>query len=47
MTGEGGYAEQVAALFELARRRAGLEASGPELSTAAFRVPPGPQLTLF
>jgi DNA repair photolyase len=47
MTGEGVYAEQVAALFERARRKAGLEASGPELSTAAFRVPPGPQLTLF
>ncbi len=47
MTGEGVYAEQVAALFRLARRKAGLEDEGPELSTASFRIPPGPQLTLF
>ena len=29
------------------RRKAGIEGSGPELSTAAFRRPSGPQLTLF
>jgi hypothetical protein len=47
MKGEGGYADQLHALFKLACRKAGLEARGPELSTAAFRPPPGPQLTLF
>ena len=47
MTGEGVYAEQVAALFDHARRKAGLAESSPELSTNAFRIPPGPQLTLF
>jgi DNA repair photolyase len=47
MTGEGKYAAQATALFDLARRKAGLADGGPELSTAAFRVPPGPQLTLF
>jgi DNA repair photolyase len=47
MSGEGVYAEQVGALFELARKKAGIPAEGPELSTASFRVPPGPQLTLF
>jgi DNA repair photolyase len=47
MSGEGGYAEQIRALFHLARRKAGIPEEGPELSTAAFRIPPGPQLTLF
>jgi DNA repair photolyase len=47
MTGEGVYAEQIDALFKLARRKAGLADDGPDLSTASFRVPPGPQLTLF
>jgi len=47
MTGEGVYAEQIGALFELSRKKAGFPAGHPELSAAAFRVPPGPQLTLF
>ena len=47
MTGEGVYAEQVTALFELSRKKAKLPAHPPELSAAEFRVPPGPQLTLF
>ena len=47
MTGEGGYAEQIAALFRLARRKAELAEETPKLSTASFRIPPGPQLTLF
>jgi DNA repair photolyase len=47
MSGEGAYAEQVAALFELARKKTGLAKEPPELSTASFRLPPGPQLTLF
>ena len=37
--GEGFFADQVGVLFEAARRRAGLAARGPELSTAAFRRP--------
>ncbi|HVR83299.1 MAG TPA: radical SAM protein, partial [Planctomycetota bacterium] len=47
MTGEGVYAEQISALFELARKKAGIPAERAELSAAAFRIPPGPQLTLF
>ncbi|MBI3858196.1 MAG: PA0069 family radical SAM protein [Planctomycetes bacterium] len=47
MSGEGVYAEQISALFELSRKKAKLPAEPPTLSTAAFRVPPGPQLTLF
>jgi DNA repair photolyase len=53
MRGEGPLAEQIKALFMLARRKAGLDgpASGvsrttTELSTAAFRVPTN-QLSLF
>ncbi len=45
--GEGHHAEQTHALFELARRRAGLVARSPELSTASFRRPAEPQLALF
>ena len=37
--GSGAYAEQLGALFDLARRRAGLADRGPELSTASFRRP--------
>jgi DNA repair photolyase len=44
--GSGNYAEQIATLFEISRRRAGLAARGPELSTAAFRRP-GLQPGLF
>jgi DNA repair photolyase len=47
MGGEGVYAEQISALFELARKKAGISGDRAELSAAAFRIPPGPQLTLF
>ncbi len=47
MTGEGVYARQVAALFDHARRKAGLQGEAPGLSVRSFRLPPGPQLTLF
>jgi DNA repair photolyase len=47
MSGEGVYAEQVGALFELSRKKAKLPSNFPTLSAAAFRPPPGPQLTLF
>jgi DNA repair photolyase len=44
--GEGFFADQIAQLFDASRRRAGLAARGPELSTAAFRRP-GEQQRLF
>jgi DNA repair photolyase len=47
MRGEGLFAEQIARLFRVARRKAGLAADPPELSTAAFRRPGGVQLELF
>ena len=47
MKGEGVFAEQIAAIFSLACRKAGIEGRGPNLSTAAFRRPPGAQLSLF
>ena len=47
MSGQGVYAEQISALFELSRKKAKLPGGHPELSAASFRLPPGPQLTLF
>ena len=47
MSGEGKYAEQILDLFDLVRRKVGFPSEGPRLSTASFRPPPGPQLTLF
>jgi len=47
MRGEGIFAEQIASLFKLACRQAGLANQTPALSTDAFRRPMGPQLTLF
>jgi DNA repair photolyase len=47
MRGEGVFAEQIASMFKLACRKAGIEGGGAELSTAAFRRPGGPQLSLF
>jgi DNA repair photolyase len=47
MRGEGVWAEQLKSMFELAKRRAGLTQSFPGLSTAAFRRPPGNQMTLW
>jgi DNA repair photolyase len=44
-TGEGIFAEQIEAMFEVARRRAGIKGR-PPLSTAAFRRP-NEQLPLF
>jgi DNA repair photolyase len=47
--GSGPFAQQIADLFELARRRHRLESHGPGLSTAGFRRPGsgGEQLGLF
>lgn len=39
MRGEGIFADQIAALFETACRRAGIAGRRPEISAAAFRVP--------
>ena len=44
MRGEGVFADQISKLFEVARRKAGLNEHGPDLSTAAFRRPEKPQL---
>ena len=46
MTGEGIFAEQIARMFEVARRRAGGLNREPELSAAFFRRPGGAQLGL-
>lgn len=48
MTGEGPYAEQIAQLFSVTARRAGLDAPLPPLDATAFRRPPraGEQLRL-
>ena len=45
--GTGLWAEQIAELVALARRRNGLASSGPALSVAAFRRPGTSQLALF
>ncbi len=45
--GTGIWAGQIAELVALARRRSGMEASGPTLNTAAFRRPETDQLALF
>lgn len=45
--GTGLYAEQIRALVEVARKKSGLAAHGPELSAAAFRWPGGRQLELL
>ncbi len=47
MRGEGIFAEQIASLFKLACRQAGLANTSPALSTDAFRRPSGSQLHLF
>jgi DNA repair photolyase len=47
MEGEGIFAEQIAKMFDVACRKAGLNQERINLSTASFRVPSGPQLTLF
>jgi len=46
MRGQGIFAEQIRRLFEVSRRKAGLDGDGPPLSAAAFRRPPGNQLEL-
>ncbi len=47
MTGNGIFAEQIANMFDLARRRAGISTDFPTLSTSAFRSPFGKQEMIF
>lgn len=47
MRGEGVFAEQMAKLFHVAVRKAGIDQRRLELSTAAFRRPGGAQLEFF
>jgi DNA repair photolyase len=47
MRGQGIYAEQIRAMFLLARRRAGIDSNTVELSTSSFRVPDAEQPSLF
>jgi DNA repair photolyase len=47
MRGSGVFAEQIHAMFDVARRRAGLLGAPATLSVDAFRIPLGPQLSLF
>jgi len=47
MLGEGIFADQMAELFHLACKKAGLPEERPALSTAHFRVPSSPQGDLF
>jgi len=47
LRGEGAHAEQIAALFEVSCRKAGLNTSRPRLSAASFRRSGPSQLALF
>jgi DNA repair photolyase len=47
MRGQGVYAEQMAKLFELARKKSGIGARWPKLTTEHFRRPGKEQLGLF
>jgi DNA repair photolyase len=46
-SGEGIFAEQIAQMFEVARRKAGIRNNDAELSTASFHRAGGTQLPLF
>ena len=47
MKGDGIFAEQIQRIFDVARRKAGIQNDQPPLSPAAFRRPGGAQLNLF
>ena len=47
MVGQGPWSEQLKSLFDVAKRKAGLDRPFPELSTQHFKAPAGPQMTLF
>ncbi len=46
MRGDGARAEQIGQLFRVVARRLGLDKVRPDVTTAHFRRPPGPQLEL-
>jgi hypothetical protein len=47
MRGEGVFAQQMAELFQLACKKAGITKRWPELTTKYFRRPASSQLSLF
>ena len=47
MKGQGIYAEQVKDMFEVAKRRAGMQENMMQLSTEHFKKPGGTQLNLL
>ena len=47
MKGFGVWAEHFETMFTVAKRASGMEGGYPDLSTAAFRRPAGPQMTLW
>ena len=47
MAGEGVFADQIHDLFDIARKRVGLESDREELSSASFRRPTDGQMSLF
>ena len=47
MVGQGVWSEQMKSMFDLAKRKAGLDRPFPELSAEHFRPPRGSQMTLF
>ncbi|HEX4125241.1 MAG TPA: PA0069 family radical SAM protein [Tepidisphaeraceae bacterium] len=47
MRGQGVWADQLKTIFDLSKRRAGLDREIPPASIAAFRRPSGPQMTMW
>lgn len=47
MRGEGEFADQMQKMFDLGKRKAGLDGPFPKLRTDLFRVPGGPQMSLW
>ena len=47
MHGSGIFADQITAMFEMAKKKVGLVERGAKLSTAGFRRPGGPQMVLW
>ncbi len=47
MKGQGVFAKQIADLFELSKRKAGISGQGPRLDVSGFIPPSGRQLSLF
>jgi DNA repair photolyase len=47
MRGEGEFADQMQQMFDIGKRKAGLDGPFPKLTSDLFRVPGGPQLSLF